>query len=91
MQRERCRVVLDLVAKLLGDAQRAALGISEDALALGTPAGALGARVSLTELMHRARVLAEIRVDVEHNLAPTSLLERALGVLALGPPAASRV
>lgn len=88
--RERCRVVLDLAVALARDAGRAAGGLPPEALAHGEAAAALAERAGAEGLARRILSLAEARADVEHNLAPGTLLDRALGVLAHGPAPAYR-
>lgn len=84
--RERSRVVLELAQLLVRDAARAAAGVALDELALGEMAGALAHRLGERELARRARLLSLARSDVEHNLSPTSVLERGLLALAEGAP-----
>ena len=87
LARERCRVVLELLQALLRDAWRAGAGVPSESLALGETALALADRVSEPELARRGRWLAMTRADVEHNLEPHALLERALQVVVAGVPA----
>jgi DNA polymerase-3 subunit delta' len=85
MERERCRVVLDLAQALVRDAWRASAGVTSAELAHGDTAIALAGRVHAAELHRRGLALAEARADVDHNLAAGALIERGLAVLAFGP------
>jgi DNA polymerase III subunit delta' len=82
--RERGRVVLDLAQALVRDAWRARAGVPAADLANGDVAVALARRADERELARRGEFLAQARVDVDQNLAPGPLLERALLVLADG-------
>jgi len=85
--RERCRALLDLALALVRDAWRAAAGVPHERLALGETAAALAAHLGAEALERRGVRLAAARVDVEQNLSPAPLLERALLDLAEGRPA----
>jgi DNA polymerase-3 subunit delta' len=90
--RERARAILDAVLALARDAWRLAAGAREDDLALGPLARPVAERSTAHELARRGRFLAAARADVERNLQPTHLVERALLVLAEGVlPAAAGV
>jgi DNA polymerase-3 subunit delta' len=85
-ERVRARAFLDLALAVLRDRERAVAGLAVDQLphgdlALGIAAPRAGRRAWQLEQCLRARQ------DVEHNLAPEALLERAL--LALDPVSAS--
>jgi DNA polymerase-3 subunit delta' len=88
--RERARVVLELSQALVRDAWRLHEGLAAESLPHGDGARALAARFALPELVRQGEFLALARVDVERNLAPAPLLERALLVLAEGVPPAVR-
>lgn len=82
--RERCRALLELAQALVRDAWRARCGVDRATLANGELAGLLAARLDERELMRLGERLAAARVDVEQNLSPGPLLERALFGLAEG-------
>jgi len=89
--RERARFVLDLVLALARDAARLAAGKTADELPQGDRAAhvTLGSGRSARSALDR---LLTCRADVDRNLAPEAVLERALLVLAergrnMGAPA----
>ncbi|MFN0008953.1 MAG: DNA polymerase III subunit delta' [Planctomycetota bacterium] len=80
--RARAKTFLDLVLAVLADLERAGAGLAAEALAHGD----LAARVAAAgDARRRARleVCLQARQDVEANLLPDAILERAL--LALEP------
>ena len=83
--RARTRACLDLALGVLGDLARAHAGADPAALAHGDLAtGELSASAGDADLAaRRLELCAEARQDVEANLAPDAILERAL--LALEP------
>jgi DNA polymerase-3 subunit delta' len=89
--RARTRACLDLALDVLADLARAAAGIDPARLAHGDLAAieprsaAEDADVALDRLARRLELCAEARQDVEANLAPDAILERAL--LSLEPGA----
>jgi DNA polymerase-3 subunit delta' len=87
-ERERARTVLDLAQALVSDALRLAAGRPADALAHGDVAGTRAARAGERDLAGRAVALLQVRADIERNLAPAALVERALLVLAQGAASA---
>ena len=89
-ERERARVVLELAQALVRDAWRLKAGIAAAGLPHGADVGELAARFDAQELVRQGEWLALARVDVERNLAPVALLERALLLLAEGVPRAVR-
>jgi DNA polymerase-3 subunit delta' len=89
-ERERCRAVLELARALLCDASRAAAGADPAHLSHGEVARVLAARRGPRALAQATLGVAELRADVDHNLAPRALLERALLTLAEGVPASRR-
>lgn len=84
--RERARIVLELLQTLVRDAWRLHAGIGPEALPLGELARALADRRDARELAQQGASLAQTRADIERNLAPGPLLERALLTLAEGGP-----
>ena len=85
-ERERARVAGDVALALANDGLRAAVGALPGSLTSGASAARL-ARLGETELRRRVDALALARSDLEHNLAPASVLERILLVLARGSAA----
>jgi DNA polymerase-3 subunit delta' len=83
-ERERARIVLELAQSLLADAWRARAGVPPARLAHGEAAGGLAGRASERELRARGEALLVARADVDRNLAPAAVLQRALLVLAEG-------
>jgi len=83
-ERERARVVLELAQLLLADAWRARAGVPPARLAHGEVAEGLARRASERELHARGEALLVARADVDRNLAPAAVLQRALLVLAEG-------
>jgi DNA polymerase-3 subunit delta' len=83
-ERERARVVLDLAQALLADAWRARAGAAPERLAHGESAAGLARRASERELFARGEALLVARADIDRNLAPSAVLQRALLVLAGG-------
>jgi DNA polymerase III subunit delta' len=80
--RAKARACLDLLLAVLRDLARGEAGVAPDSL----PHGDLGARAAPSGEAARARrleVCLQARQDVDANLAPDAILERAL--LALGP------
>ena len=84
-ERERLRVVLDLALELLLDGLRLRAGVPAAELAHGELVAGL-AGLAEADLGSRIDALLEARADVERNLVPSSLLERALLVLGQGVP-----
>ncbi|MCK6446316.1 MAG: DNA polymerase III subunit delta' [Planctomycetes bacterium] len=84
--RDRARTVLDFALAIAADAQRAAAGLRVEELVHGDLVAALGPgeldRRS-AELGRKLDALLEARADIDKNLDPQSLLDRAL--LALAP------
>ena len=82
--RERARLVLDLALAVLRDAWRAVNGVAADELAHGDLVGRAAREPwrDPKELERRIQTLFECRADVERNLAPEALLDRAF--LAFG-------
>jgi len=89
-ERERARVVLELAQALLADAWRARVGVNPERLAHGESVAGLAERASESELFARGEALLVARADVERNLAPSAVLQRALLVLAEGAAARGR-
>ncbi len=87
--RERARIVLELLQTLVRDAWRLHAGVAAEGLPLGELARALAGQRGVRELARQGAHLALARADVERNLAPGPLLERALLTLAEGAPARS--
>jgi DNA polymerase-3 subunit delta' len=83
-ERERARVVLELAQALLADAWRARAGVPVERLAHDEIAPRLAARASERQLFARGEALLAARADVERNLAPAAVLQRALLVLGEG-------
>jgi hypothetical protein len=81
--RNRVRTVLDLALAVLADLSRAEAGIEPEALAHGDLVGRPGAGGPGTATPRRLELCLQARQDVEANLAPDAILERAL--LALEP------
>ncbi len=84
--RARTRACLDLALDVLADLARTAAGIDPARLAHGDLAAierdpAADPDVALDRLARRLELCAEARQDVEANLAPDAILERALLVL----------
>ncbi len=88
-ERERLRVILDLTLGLLQDGLRSSAGTPAAALAHGDVAD-LAAALGEEELRARLQALLEARQDVELNLTPAALLDRALLALGRGVPILSR-
>jgi len=93
--RSRARLFLDLVIGVLSDLQRLLAGLDPGELAHGDLAEELAreGRWEERDLARRLEALVEIRADVERNLGPEMLVERALlvsgqGLPILGPAAA---
>jgi len=86
-ERERTRVTIDLALALLRDALRLRAGVDAADLAHGEHAARVAGGLAARELERRAAALCTARADVERNLAPASVLERALLTLARGAPA----
>lgn len=84
LERERARVVLELAQALLADAWRASAGVPAERLAHGDVAVGLAGRIGERELSARGEALLVARADIERNLAPAAVLQRALLVLAEG-------
>lgn len=78
--RERARALFDVGLELFGDAQRAAAGRTPAGLAHGDLAATLGGRPEGERRRWMDRWLAA-RQDVERNVAPEALVDRALAVL----------
>lgn len=89
-ERERARVVLELCQALVRDAWRLRAGLAPEDLPHGDVARELAERFGERELARQGENLALARADVERNLAPVPLLERALLVLSDGVPARPR-
>ncbi len=85
-ERERLRVALELALALLLDGLRHLAGQAAEELAHGEVVAGLMGRLGEDELCKRVEALLACRVDVEHNLTPASVLERALLVLGEGVP-----
>ncbi len=89
-ERERARTVLDLAAALLGDLARLRAGVPPERVAhgdLGTRMGEM-ALASHPELLSLAlEGLVRLRADVELNLDPGLILERAALILSAREPA----
>jgi DNA polymerase-3 subunit delta' len=88
--RERVRVALDLAQLLARDALRHASGVPADALAFADGASVLARRLGGAQLVRLGLELARARADVERNLTPAAVLERALLALGYGPLVGSR-
>ena len=88
--RERARVVLDLAQGLLRDGWRACAGVPAERLAHGDLAPRLAARTGEHQLELRGAALLTARADIERNLTPAAVLERALLLLAAGPARRAR-
>lgn len=86
--RARARTFLDLNLAVLFDLERAGAGVDPDALAHGDLASRLGP-VGDGSRARRLEVCLQARQDVELNLNPDAILERALLALEPGrsPPA----
>ncbi|MEW6072307.1 MAG: hypothetical protein AB1726_06865 [Planctomycetota bacterium] len=84
-ERNRARAFLDVAVAVVADLRRAAAGAPAEALrhgdlvAAGRPMPAGEA-----DLAERVELLAEIRSDVERNLGPETIVERALLVCGEG-------
>jgi len=89
-ERERARVVLELAQALLADAWRARAGVAPEQLAHGDVAAGLAEHASERELHARGEALLGARADVDRNLAPAAVLQRALLVLAEGASVRTR-
>lgn len=78
--RARARVALDLLLAVVADLRRLGAGLEPDELPHGDLAAELAAREprSDLDLGGRLAALVEIRGDVERNLLPELLVERAL-------------
>jgi DNA polymerase-3 subunit delta' len=81
--RNRVRTVLDLTLAVLGDLARAEAGIEPERLAHGDLVRGPGAGGAESASPRRLELCLQARQDVEANLAPDAILERAL--LALEP------
>lgn len=89
-ERERVRAALELCQALVRDAWRLCAGVAADELASADVARVLAERFGARELARLGEFLTLARADVERNLAPASLLERALLALAEGAPEVAR-
>jgi len=89
-ERERARAVVDLALGLVLDARRARAGVEAEDLAHGAVIPAVARHLSEAELARRCEALMAARADVERNLTPVALVERALLTLGEGLAAASR-
>jgi DNA polymerase-3 subunit delta' len=85
-ERERCRAILDLAVALVRDAWHVQAGVAARTLPQGEAATRLASAREPEWCARAGLELAELRADVEHNLAPFALLERTL--LLLEPAAA---
>lgn len=83
-ERDRARTVLDLGLDLVGDVMRSRAGIPPADLAHGELARTVSPERSARYGAQSAEALLEARADIERNLAPHPVLERALLVLAGG-------
>jgi DNA polymerase III subunit delta' len=86
--RERARVAIDLIGAVLSDLHRFTVGLESDELAHGDLAEELfaGGRRDAIDLGGRVEALVGIRGEVERNVAPELLVERALLVSSEGCP-----
>lgn len=84
--RDRARLVLDLALAIVRDRMRMAEGVAAEELAHGDLAEALGADDGPRSLARTLERLLVARGDVERNLGPEAIVERALLVLGGGAP-----
>ena len=82
--RERARTVLDLALAIVRDRLRFAAGLAPNELAHGDLVTSVAAPDDPRALSDTLERLLVCRADVERNLAPEAVVERALLVLADG-------
>lgn len=80
-ERDRARTVIELAQAVLRDVVRCSAGLAEGELAHGDLAGLAAGNVDARRVERALEELVALRADVDRNLQPEAVLERALLVL----------